>query len=113
MEHHDTYYRITYRDIAEGKVQTLRARSISDSGLGLSFIQVSDFVFEQTSKLVNPADEALATQLKDVKSLHLSMYTIVCIEEVGHANQGLAFENDRSRLLVYPGGNDGGDGGSN
>ena len=85
----------------------------STTGFRVLDYPFSDFVFEQTSKLVNPADEALATQLKDVKSLHLSMYTIVCVEEVGHANQGLAFENDRSRLLVYPGGNDGGDGGSN
>ena len=100
----DTCYRITYRDAAAGEVRTLRARSISDSGLGLSFVCISDFVFEHHSKLVTPADEALARQLEDVKSLHLSMYTIVCVEELGMNHQGLSFEHDRSRLLVLPGG---------
>ena len=106
MSTDDTCYRITYRDLAEGTVRTLRARAISDSGLGLSFICISEFVFEQYSRLVNPKDEALAEQFKDVKSLHLSMHTIVCIEELGHQNKGLQLEHDRSRLLVYPGGNE-------
>ena len=110
MANPETCYRITYRDVAENKVRTLRARSITDSGLGLSFVCVSDFVFDQTSKLVNPNDEAMAAQLEDVKSLHLSMYTIVCIEELGTENKGLEFEHDRSKLLVYPGGSDASDG---
>ena len=110
MTNQETCYRITYRDVAENKIRTLRARSITDSGLGLSFVCVSDFVFDQTSKLVNPNDEALAAQLEDVKSLHLSMYTIVCVEEIGIDNQGLSFEHDRSKLLVYPGGSDTPDG---
>ena len=106
MSSDDTCYRITYRDIAAEEVRILRARSISDSGLGLSFVRISDFVFEQHSTLVNPADEALARQFEGVKSLHLSMYTIVCVEELGPDHTGLSFENDRSKLLVLPGGVD-------
>ena len=107
MSANDTCYRITYRDLAAGEIRTLRARAISDSGLGLSFICVSEFVFTQESLLVNPKDEALAEQFKDVKSLHLSMHTIVCIEELGQEHKGLQLEQDRSNLVVYPGGNDG------
>jgi hypothetical protein len=97
-----THYEITYRDPRSEQICTLRARSISDSSLGLSFVAVSDFVFEQGSTIINPAEEALRTRLAKVRSLHLSIYTILAVEEVGDRHEGLQFQHDRSNLVVLP-----------
>jgi hypothetical protein len=98
-----THYVISFRDPRSGDISTLRARSIADSTLGLSFVAVSDFVFDSGSMIINPAEEALRTRLEHVRSLHLSIYTILSVEEVGERNEGLRFERDRSNLVVLPG----------
>ncbi len=100
----NSYYVITYRDQQDGSIVSLKARSVTDSSLGLSFIAISDFYFEDSSLVVNPAEEELKTKLADVKMLHLSIYTIVSIQEVGMTNKGLAFKKDKSNLVVLPSG---------
>lgn len=51
------YYMITCRESREGKVKTLKARTVSDSSLGLSFVAISDFIFDTSARVVNPAEE--------------------------------------------------------
>ncbi len=99
----ETCYRITYREPAEGKIQTLKARTVTDSTLGISFVSISDFIFDTDSLVVNPNEETQQKRFEDVKSLHLSIYTILSIEEVGKSNQGLKFKKDKSNLVVLPG----------
>jgi hypothetical protein len=96
----DSYYIVTYRDLKEGGVHTLKARQISDSSLGLSFIAVSNFVFETNSIVVNPKEEALALHFEDVKVLHLSIYSVLSIEEKGAAPKALTFKKDKSELKI-------------
>ena len=99
----DTFFIVTYREPAEGKIQTLKARTITDSTLGISFIAISDFIFDTDSLVVNPNEETRKKQFEDVKSLHLSIYTILSIEEVGKSHKGLKFKTDKSNLVVLPG----------
>lgn len=99
----ETCYIITYREPTEGKIQTLKARTVTDSTLGISFVAISDFIFETESLVVNPNEETLQKRFEDVKSLHLSIYTILSIEEVGKTHQGLKFKKDKSNLVVLPG----------
>ena len=96
----DTFFVITYREPKEGNITTLKARTVTDSSLGLSFIAISDFIFDTTSRVVNPAEEDLKKRFENVKSLHLSIYTVVSIEEVGAGHQGLSFKKDKSNLVV-------------
>ncbi len=91
---------VTYRDPTQDKILTVKAKSISDSSLGLSFIRISDFLFESDSLLVKPDEEAMKKRFEDVKSLHLSIYTIISIEEIGKKHSGLRFQNDKSNLVV-------------
>jgi hypothetical protein len=98
----DTYYLISYRDPKDGQIVTLKARQVTDSSLGLSFIAISDFVFNTGSLVVNPAEEDQKRRYEAVKTLHLSIYTIMSIEEVGQGNKGLRFKKDKSNLLVLP-----------
>ncbi|MFP4158955.1 MAG: DUF1820 family protein [Desulfobacterales bacterium] len=96
----DTYFVITYREPREAKILTLKARTVTDSSLGLSFIAISDFVFSTSGLVVNPAEEDLKKRLENVKSMHLSIYTIISIEEVGAEHEGLSFKKDKSNLVV-------------
>ena len=96
-----SYYVITFRDPEENKITSLKASTIRDSSLGISFISISDFTFEQSSSpVVNPTEENLRKRYENTKSLHLLVYSILSIEEVGPDHKGLKFEKDKSNLLV-------------
>ena len=96
----DTFFIVTYRDMQEDKVLSLKARMVTDSSLGLSFVAISDFVFETESLVLNPAEEDQKKRFEGVKCLHLSIYTIISIEEVGAEHKGLKFKKDKSNLVV-------------
>ncbi len=98
----DSCYIMTYRDPRDGSIVELKARTIRDSTLGLSFVSISDFVFETSSVVVNPVDEQMQKRFENVRSLHLSIYTIISIEEVGLKHKGLSFKQDRSNLVALP-----------
>ena len=99
----DTYFVITYRDHKDGQSISLKARKVTDSSLGLSFVAISDFVFDSQLLVVNPAEEDLKRRFAGIKTLHLSIYSILSIEEVGRQHKGLSFAHDKSNLLVLPG----------
>lgn len=96
----ETFYIITYKSPTDGEVLTLKATTVYDSPLGLSFIAVSDFVFNTESLVVNPAEEDQRKKFESVKTIHLSIYSIISIEEVGKDHKGLNFKKDRSNLVV-------------
>ena len=89
---------IHYRDPKEGEVFSLKARQVLDSTLGLSFICISDFIFDTHSLVVKPSEEQLQKRLENVKSLHLSIYSIISIEEL--SEESLKFQEDKSKLFV-------------
>ena len=60
-------------------------------------------MFGSASLVVNPEEEDLKRRFGDVKTLHISIYTIISIEEIGPAHKGLQFKKDKSNLLVLPG----------
>ncbi len=94
------YFVVTYRDLKEGQIHSIKAKSIVDSSLGLSFIAVSDFIFETDSVVVNPSEEALAHRFEDVKTLHLSIYCVISIEERGASPKDIKFKDDKSQLKI-------------
>lgn len=103
-----TCYAVTFRDPkSDGEVTTLKAREVTDSSLGLGFVCVSGFVFDTNTPLVNPAAEALAQRYAHTKRLHLQVYAVLAIEEIGPDHAGLSFDNDRSKLVLLPSGGDG------
>jgi len=94
------YFYISFRDHRDGKVVSIRAKNVSDSSLGLGFIAISDFIFDTGGVVVNPAEEDLKKRFEGVKTLHLSIYSILSIEEVGPGHKGLKFKQDKSNLVV-------------
>jgi hypothetical protein len=96
---------VTYRDPEgnpkEGAVSTIKVRTVADSELGPSFICLSDFVWA-SSRLANPAEDALKARFADTRRLHLSVFMILSIAELGPDHPGLDLEADRSNLVVLP-----------
>ena len=70
-QNNNNYYTVTYRDPKDGKTVHLKANTIKDSNLGLSFIFISDFILkgEGSSKIIDPNEEKLRNQLKDTKGI--------------------------------------------
>ncbi|MCJ8275881.1 MAG: DUF1820 family protein [Bdellovibrionales bacterium] len=91
---------IDYRDPKDGLAVSVKARKVEDSTLGISFVAISDFVFDTDSILVNPEEEAKKLKFENIETLHLSIYSILSIAEIGENNKGLEFKNDKSNLLV-------------
>jgi hypothetical protein len=100
MKKEETFYLISYRDAKDAKVLTLKAKTVTDSSLGLSFVAISDFIFDTKSVVINPEEEDRKRQFEGVKTLHLSIYTIISIEEVGEDHKGLKFKKDKSNLVI-------------
>jgi len=80
----------------------LKVNEISDSSLGLSFICVSDFIFNEGKVVADLEQEKLEKQYENVKRLHLSIYSVISIAEVGREHGGLKFKQDKSNLVVLP-----------
>lgn len=98
----ETHFVVTYRDAKDNKAQTIKARHIRDSSLGPAFVELSDFLFDQSPLIVDPASEEVREHFADVKRLHLSIYHILTIEEVGQTNRGMKIKKDRSNVVVLP-----------
>lgn len=91
---------VTYRDQKEGQILELKVGQIYDSSLGLSFICLEDFIFENHSPIIDPEEESKRKRFENIKSLHLSIYSIISIAEIGTDTPKLAFKNDKAKLLV-------------
>lgn len=96
----NTGYLVTYRDHKDDSIVELKVKSIGDSSLGLSFICVSDFLFETSSVLIRPEEESLKKRFENIHSLHLSIYSVISIAEVGLETPTLRFKNDKSNLVI-------------
>lgn len=96
----DSHFVIHYRDPRTGENLQLKALNIHDSTLGMGFICVSEFIFDSGGLVIRPAEEQLKKRLEFVTSLHLSIYSILSIEEVG--DRKLAFKKDRSNVVMLP-----------
>jgi len=98
----DTHYVVTYRSAEDGAVTSLRVRRVDDSNLGPAFVCLSGFVFDTGSRIANPAEEALARRFEGTRRLHLSLFSILSIAEVGVEHPGLKLGLDRSNLVILP-----------
>jgi len=97
-----THFVVTYRDPKNDKIVSLKVRKVQDSDLGLSFVAISDFIFKEDSLIIDPSEEDLKDRFANTRRLHLSIYSILSIEEVGKRHRGLKFKQNKSNVLVLP-----------
>jgi hypothetical protein len=93
---------VTFRTPDEGQLSTLKVREVGDSDLGPGFVCISGFVFDTGSVLLNPTEDALARRYENVRRLHLNVFAIQSIAEIGVEHPGLKLDQDRSNLVVLP-----------
>lgn len=96
------FFLVSFKDPKENKAITLKVTDIQDSNLGLSFIRLSGFIFDESGLVIDPEEERLKARFEEVKSLHISIYSILSVTEMGAENIGLKFKKDKSKLLVLP-----------
>ena len=101
MSDKKTCFLVNYRDPKEGTLTSLKVTNIEDSSLGLSFVALSGFIFESSSILVDPQLESQKVQFENIETLHLSIYSIVSIAEVGLHKKRLEFKHDKSNPVSY------------
>ena len=71
----ESLFLVHYRDPKDGGIVSLKAKKIYDSPLGISFVCITQFVFETNSLVVKPTEEQLQKRLENVKSMHISIYS--------------------------------------
>jgi hypothetical protein len=96
----DTYFVVTFKNADDNKTQTLRVRSLTDSTLGLTFIALSDFVFDSDSPIIDPQEDNLRRKFANTRKLHLSIYSVVSVEEVGFKGRSLSLKHKRSNVVA-------------
>jgi len=79
-------YRISF--VNQGKVYEVYASHVGASGM-LGFIEVSHLLFgEKSSVVLDPSEESLKNEFKQVKRTYIPMHAVIRIDEVerlGHA----------------------------
>lgn len=90
-----TLYKVIFMN--QGKVYEVYARSVGHGAL-FGFVEVAELVFgARSSVVVDPSEEKIKSEFKDVKRIHLPMHAIIRIDEVD--KQGT------SKISKFEGGN--------
>jgi hypothetical protein len=97
-----TLYRITFSHL--DAVYEIYARKISESDM-FGFLEVEEFVFgENTSLVVDPAEERLKLEFNSVKRTFIPLHAVFRIDEV--EKQGVAKVRDKSpdsnKVTMFP-----------
>lgn len=59
-------------------------------------------MFDSPSRLVDPASEALARRFENTRRLHLNVFTIQSIAEIGVDHPGLKLDPERGNVVLLP-----------
>ncbi len=91
--------------VNRGKVYELFAQSMCQADL-YGFVEISGLLFDQSGGLlIDPAEEKLREEFKDVKSSLIPVHAIIRIDEV--AKKGAAkisdLAGDGSNVTAFPG----------
>jgi len=93
-------YKITFMN--QGKLYEVYASNVGGSGM-LGFIEVSGLLFGERSSLVlDPSEESLKSEFKDVKTTYLPMHSVIRIDEVEKQGQAKITEIKTETGSVTP-----------
>lgn len=67
----------------QNKVYELFCRKVSGSDVSYGFVEIAELVFEHDDSIViDPTEERLREEFKDVERIHLPMHSVIRIEQV-------------------------------
>ena|SRR3989338_5700688 len=81
VEQHQPIYRILF--IQQDKMYEVYAKYVTEESL-MGFIEIEDLIFHETKSgvLIDPSEEKLRAEFKDVKRCYIPLHTILRIDEV-------------------------------
>lgn len=97
-------YKIMF--ISQGKTYEIYAQEIFQSQL-FGFIEAEELVFGETTTVVDPAEERLRTEFKDVVRTYIPMQSIIRIDEVesegvGKVSSPVADKGQGHNVMQFP-----------
>lgn len=88
--------------MSQGKVYEIYARSV-DHGAMFGFVEVEEFVFgERTTVVVDPSEEKIKSEFKNVKRTYLPMHSIIRIDEVDKQGVSKISKLEGSNVAQFP-----------
>ena len=96
-------YKIIF--VNQGKVYEVYAKQVAQSGM-FGFIEVEQLIFgEKSAVVIDPSEERLKDEFKEVKRTYIPMQSIIRIDEV--EKEGTAkivnLDGDSAQVLGFPG----------
>ncbi len=96
-------YRVSF--MQQGEVYEIYAKQVSQGNL-FGFVELEDLLFgERSEVLVDPSQEKLETEFKDVKRAYVPMHAVLRIDEV--EKEGVSRitkpEGDAANVSPFPG----------
>ena len=91
--------------VNQGKVYEVYARQVAQSGI-FGFIEIEQLVFgEKSAVVIDPSEERLKDEFKEVKRTYIPMHSIIRIDEV--EKEGTAkivdLKGDAGQVVGFPG----------
>lgn len=102
QKENDRIYRINF--VQKGATYEIYARNISHGGL-FGFLEVEDIIFgEHSSVVVDPSEERLRNEFKDVTCTFLPLHTINRIDEVEKTGSAkiVDFKSGENNVVQFP-----------
>ena len=96
-------YKVVF--INQGKVYEVYAKEVAQSGM-FGFIEISGFVFgEKSAVVIDPSEEKLKSEFKEVKRTYIPMHSVIRIDEV--EKEGVAkitaMDGKSDQVVSFPG----------
>jgi len=96
-------YRISF--VNQDKLYEIYAHSVGASGM-LGFVEVSEISFgEKSAVVLDPSEESLRHEFRDVRRCYIPMHSIIRIDEVarqGHAKITDAPDDGAGKVTPFP-----------
>lgn len=92
-------YKVAF--INQGEIYEVFVKSINQSDI-FGFIEIADFVFGETSKMVvDPAEERLKLEFKDVQKCLIPMHSVIRIDTVDKRGVAkISNSNDKANKIA-------------
>ncbi len=80
MANSKNIYKVVF--VNQGKVYELYAKQVAQSGM-FGFVEVEQLIFgEKTAVVIDPSEERLKDEFREVKRTYIPMHSIIRIDEV-------------------------------
>lgn len=93
-------YKIIFHN--QGRIYEIYARNVSHDGL-FGFIEVEKLIFgENSSVVVDPAEENLKSEFRDVERTYIPMHSVIRIDHVSKQGTAKITDSGEGNVMPFP-----------